>query len=158
MKKRKGFTLVEVVVSILISALVAMASFSIFTSSAVSERKSDKREIAGLAIKMAQETLKNYVTSDTSLTTPLAPSGGWRLRDHQGNLDSYAGWALQSGVVHNITNFLNREPFLTKLCNGNIANCSFTYTVSNINQGFGDGETQVGKQVVFTLTYPVQPR
>ena len=148
--------MVEVVVSVLITAIVAMATFSIFTSSMVSQKKSDKREIAGLAIKLVQENLKNYVTSDTSNSTVVGPNN-WRFCinfiDIGNQCDTYTGWALQSGVTHNITNILQSEPFLTKLCNRNIANCSFTYTITDSDCGFGWG-TNACKQVSFNLTYP----
>lgn len=150
MKKRKGFTLVEIIVSILISAMVAMSSFSIFTSTMTSQKKADKREISALAIRMVQEQLKSYVTADTAWTP--SPNASWRLCNHLGVCDTYAGWALQAGA-HNITNFLNTEPFLTKLCNGNIVNCSFTYTVTDLDCGFGTG-VNACKQVQFSLTYP----
>lgn len=152
MKKRSAFTLVEILVSILISALVAMAGFSIFTSSVAAHKKSDKRELAGLAIKMVQEELKNYVTSDISNTLITGPNARWSLCNHLGACDTFAGWALQEGN-HNITGFLNTEPFLSKLCDGNIANCSFTYTVTDINCGFGLG-TNACKRVQFSLNYP----
>lgn len=152
MKNRNAFTLVEILVSILISALVAMASFSIFTSSVTAHKKSDKKELAGLAIKMVQEELKNYVTSDTSNAVISGPNVSWRLCNHLGICDNFSGWALQQGN-HTITNFLNTEPFLSKLCDGNVANCSFTYTVTDINCGFGTG-VNACKRVQFTLNYP----
>lgn len=150
MKKRKAFSLVEIVVSVLISATVAMASFMIFTSTATSQKKANKKEIASLAIKMVQEQLKLYVTSD--LNWPFRPSSNWRLCNHQGQCDTYNGWALQAGD-HNITSFLATEPFLSGLCNGNISNCSFTYRVFDRNCGFGIGQNAC-KDVVFTLIYP----
>jgi type II secretory pathway pseudopilin PulG len=156
MKKRKGLTLVEVVVSVLITAMVTMATFSIFTSSMVSQKKSDKREISGLAIKMVQEALKNYVTSDTSGSLISAPQGTWQFCinfvDVGNQCDTYTGWALQAGN-HNITNILQSEPFKTKLCNGSVSNCSFTYTITDSDCGFGWG-LNACKQVSFTLNYP----
>jgi prepilin-type N-terminal cleavage/methylation domain-containing protein len=151
MKKRNAFTLVEIVVSILISAMVAMATFSIFTSTMTAQKKGDKKEIAALAIRMVQEQLKGYVTSDTNWS--YRPNASWRLCNHLGVCDSYTGWALQSGVTHNITNFLNTEPFFTKLCDKNISNCSFTYTIIDQNCGFGTG-LNACKQVNFNLVYP----
>lgn len=151
-KKRKAFSLVEIVVSVLISATVAMASFMIFTSTATSQRKANKKELASLAIKMIQEELKLYVTSDTSAWYPYKPNAQWRLCNHTGQCDTYNGWALQSGN-HNVTSFLGISPFLDGLCNGNLANCSFTYNVTDRNCGFGTG-LNACKDVVFTLTYP----
>jgi type II secretory pathway pseudopilin PulG len=155
MKKRKGVTLVEVVVAVLITSMVTMATFSIFTSSMVSQKKSDKREISGLAIKLVKENLKNYVTSDTSNSLIWGPYSSWRFRmdfvDVGAQYDSYGGWALQSGVTHNITAILQSEPFFTRLCNKNIANCTFTYIVGDQNCGFAGG---VCKHVYFNLIYP----
>jgi len=152
-KKRKGFTLVEIVVAVLISAMVAMATFSIFTSSAVGHKRSTKKEVAALAIRMVSEQLKDYVTSDNSTFLPQRPNNSWRLCNHLGQCDTYTGWALQSGT-HDITSFLNTEPFLTELCKGNLSNCSFRYVVSNFDCGFGNSETTACKQVSFNLSYP----
>ncbi|MCX7641403.1 MAG: type II secretion system GspH family protein [Elusimicrobiales bacterium] len=151
-KKRRAFSLVEIVVSVLISATVAMASFMIFTSTATSQRKANKKEIASLAIKMVQEQLKLYVTSDISAWYPHKPNASWRLCNHTGQCDTYNGWALQAGS-HNITSFLSVSPFVDMLCNGNISNCSFTYTVTDRDCGFGTGTTAC-KDVIFNLTYP----
>ncbi len=152
MKKRKAFSLVEIVVSVLISATVAMASFMIFTSTAASQKKASKKELVSLAIKMVQEQLKVYVSADTTSWFPYRPNSQWRLCNHLGQCDSYNGWALQAGS-HNITSFLNSEPFLSGICRGNISNCSFTYTVTDSNCGFGLGNAAC-KSVVFNLTYP----
>ncbi len=154
MKKRKAFTLVEIVIAVLISAMVAMASFSIFTSTMVSQKRSNKRELAAVVLRMVQESLKAYVTSDTdTIKWPYYPSANWRFCNHAGMCDTYNGWALQSGVSHNITSFLNTEPFLSQLCNGNISNCSFSYTVTDTNCGFGTGPGAC-KTVQFNLSYP----
>ncbi len=149
-KKRKGFSLVEIVVSVLISATVAMASFMIFTSTATSQKKASKKELASLAIKMVQEQLKVYVTSDTGFI--YRPHPQWRLCNSLGQCDNYAGWALQQGV-HNVTSFLSSEPFFTGLCNRDLSRCSFTYTVSDIDCGWGLG-TAACKSVTFNLSYP----
>jgi type II secretory pathway pseudopilin PulG len=153
MRKRKAIALVEVVIAILISAMVCMATFSIFTSATAGRKKSTKRELASLAIRMVSEQLKMYVTSDNSTFLPYRPNNSWRLCNHLGYCDTYTGWALQSGT-HNITSFLNTEPFLSGLCNKNLSNCSFTYTVANFNCGFGTTETTACKQVSFYLNYP----
>lgn len=153
-KKRKGFTLVEIVVAVLISAMVAMATFSIFTSSAVGHKRATKKELAALAIRMVSEQLKNYVTSDNSQFLPQRPNNSWRLCNHLNQCDTYNGWALQSGTHHDITSFLSTEPFLTELCKGNLSNCSFRYVVFNFDCGFGNSETTACKQVSFNLSYP----
>lgn len=149
-KKRESFTLVEIVVSVLISAMVAMASFMIFTSTATSQKKANKKELASLAIKMVQEQLKVYITSDL-LWSPN-PNSQWRLCNHTGQCDSYPGWALQQGN-HDITSFLSVPPFIDGLCNGDITKCKFTYKVMDRDCGFGSG-VNACKEVVFNLTYP----
>lgn len=148
-KKRKSTTLVEILVTTVIVAMVSMSAFSVFTTSFTAQKKSDKKEISSLAIKMVREKLKNYVTADLNWT--YRPDTSWRLCIN-GQCDSYTGWALQQGT-HNITQIINTEPFLSKLCNGNISNCSFTYTVTDIDCGMGTG-LRACKRVVFNLTYP----
>ena len=151
-KKRKGFTLVEIVVAVLISAMVAMATFSIFTSSAVGHKRANKKELAALAIRMVSEQLKNYVTSDNSQFLPHRPHPLWKLCKSPDQCDNN-GWALQRGP-HDVTFFLDTEPFLTELCEGNLSNCRFTYVVENFPCGFGDSDTTSCKEVKFNLSYP----
>ncbi|HNW45735.1 MAG TPA: prepilin-type N-terminal cleavage/methylation domain-containing protein, partial [Elusimicrobiales bacterium] len=62
-RKRKGQTLVEVVVATMVAATVATAIFSVVLSSQVSTVRSDKREAAAMVIKAAQEQLKVYVSA-----------------------------------------------------------------------------------------------
>jgi type II secretory pathway pseudopilin PulG len=149
MKNRKAITLVEVLVSTVIVAMVTFSSFSVFTTSFSSQKKSDKKEVATLAMKMVREKLKNFVTADKNWS--LRPNSNWRLCIGS-RCDAYNGWALEAGT-HDIIQLINTEPFITKLCDGNISNCSFSYTVSDIDCGLGTGQNAC-KNVVFNLKYP----
>ena len=160
MKNKKGTTLLEVTVALLIAAITSMAVFSISTSSTVSLIKSDKKELAAMAIKMAQERLKFYVTADTATWT--GPNN-WALQYDTSTLNS---WALANGT-HSIGQWLNGNDgkcnsytnSFVNLCRDSSGNCScvFNYTVSLGNNGsgcgFGGGSFDC-KKVVFDLRYP----
>ena len=155
MLKRKGQTLIEVMIAAMISAMTAAAIFSVVLSGSTSGVRSDKREAAAMAIKQAQETLKMYVSekpeeviaasgilyapcSVTIAPCPAANRGRWVA-------DTSNTWALQTGV----------HPLNKTLLLGNtpISNASvFSYTVFPEPCG-----SFTCKRVVFTLNYPDDP-
>ncbi len=153
MKKRSGTTLIEVTVAILIAAMTSISVFSVVTSSNVSHARADKRELAAAAVRMAQDRLKAYVTSDTSNAFIVGPNN-WRLPG-----DTSGNWALRGGN-HDISSWLNNNSHFDRLCRNasGVASCSFTYRVTNVDCGFGNGSvpdfTYSCKTVDFTLIYP----
>jgi len=150
MKFKKGTTLIEVTAALLIAAMTTVAIFSVVLSTSVSNKKADRKEVAAMAIKMAQERLKAYVTSDISnsfLINRPGDMGGWHLPG-----DSNTGWALAQGN-HNITSWLS-NPNFAELQGG-----SFTYNVVNRNcLGFPlrwqINDFNTCKTVTFTLNFP----
>ncbi|GAB4031969.1 MAG: hypothetical protein Fur0012_09940 [Elusimicrobiota bacterium] len=150
MKRRNGTTLIEVTAAILIAAMTSMAVFSVITSSTVSHVKSDKKEFSAAAVRMAQDRLKAYVTSDLTNTVISGPTANWHI-----NGDTNAGWALAAGN-HNISSWLNNDTNFDKLCKNSagVSSCQFTYRVTDRNCGFGAATNSSCKQVVFTLIYP----
>lgn len=155
MRSRKGTTLIEVTTAILIAAMTSMAVFSVVTSSNVSHARADKKELAAAAIRMAQDRLKSYVTSDISNSFIVGPNN-WRLPgDMNGN------WALSAvGGSHDISSWLNNNSHFDRLCRNSsgVSVCSLTYRVTNSDCGYGNGSaphfTYACKTVDFTLTYP----
>ena len=140
MAKRKGQTLVEVVVATMVAAMTATAVFSVVLSSQVSGVRSDKREAAAMAMKAAQEQLKVFVTAVPN-EIAFSPSAGGHW-----SIDTNGGWALQSGA-HNVSHLLDHMPQLP--------GATLTYTVNNVNCGFGmNTETTSCKLVRFSITYP----
>ena len=128
--------MIEVVIATMIAALTTVAVFSVTLTSVVSQKKADRKENAAMVLRQAQQTLKTYVTVDPSdvLHSPNA-GGTW--------LDGT--WAL-SGGVHDITSLMPPDLCATGAC-------SFTYTVTNIDCGFGTGKNSC-KSVKFDMTYP----
>lgn len=150
MKERNGTTLIEVTAAILIAAMTSMAVFSVITSSTVSHVKSDKKEFAAAATRMAQDRLKAYVTSDLTNAVITGPTANWHI-----NGDTNGNWALAAGN-HDISSWLNADSNFDKLCKNaaGVSSCQFTYRVTDRNCGLGAAATSACKQVVFTLTYP----
>ncbi len=137
--KRPGQTLIEVVIATLIGAMTTIAVFSVILSSFVSQKKADKKEIAAMVLKQAQQTLQTFVSADPNTQilpgVYLAPNPGGRWLD--------AGWALAAGS-HNISSLMPAD-----LC---ATTCSFVYVVTDRNCGFGIG-TNACKAVKFDMTY-----
>ncbi|HAH30924.1 MAG TPA: hypothetical protein DCL44_01270 [Elusimicrobia bacterium] len=171
-QKRQGQTLIEVCVATIIAATVTMGVFSVVLSGFASQKKADKREMAGLMLKQAQETLKSYVSADptnsnfTSGTVPLvtspgspgSPIGHWPAE--QGNTTWALAGALPPGRIHIITPLLIGTPLADAVTG--LPAPSFKYTVTNVNcLRIGSGiyasvpinDSNQCKVVVFELIY-----
>ncbi len=98
-RRSNGFTLVEVCVSALIVAIGATALFAVALSTRRTLAVSPTREQMSQYSRLLLETLKTYVTSDTSNSTG-APNPGagnpWQLCAG----DAGNAWALSAGA-HN---------------------------------------------------------
>ncbi len=132
----------------IVAAMTTTAMFSVMLSGFTSQAKADKREAAAMVLKLAQETLKSYVSSvpTEGLYEPTGPGGVGRwASDLSGN------WALADGL-HTITPLLQG----TVLQPGG----TLTYTVtSSPCLGAGIAGTAPNnelscKTVNFSLVYP----
>lgn len=94
-RRRNGFTLVEVCVSAMIVAIGATALFAVALSTRRTIAVSPIREQMHQYSRLLLETLKTYVTPDTSNNLG-APNGSWALCAG----DTGQSWALGSGT-HN---------------------------------------------------------
>lgn len=72
--KSAGFTLVEVIVAVMITAIAVTAIFSVIASNMVSERKIDTSEEVAMILSTAQEKLKPYVLANTNVGAESNPS------------------------------------------------------------------------------------
>ncbi|MFA6433895.1 MAG: hypothetical protein WCW52_04300 [Elusimicrobiales bacterium] len=139
-KKRPAQTLIEVVVATMIAGLTTVAVFSVVLSSFVSQKKSDRKELAAMTLKRAQQTLQAYVSAvPAEGAYSVAAGGHWPA-------DAYGGWALAQGA-HNIVSLMPAA-----LCPPGA--CTFVYTVTDVNCGFGIATANACKTVVFNMTYP----
>ena len=160
---RKGQTLVEVVVAVMISAATTMAVFSVIVSSFASQKKADKREAAGFMLMQAHETLRNYVSAwphHEPKYSPCAPPllcGVWPA-------DASGLWALEGGsYAHDVTSLLANTILAQATLPSPAPTPSLTYTVTdddclNTVKNLGtppNGQNQC-KKVVFTLVYQDQ--
>ncbi len=139
-KVKKGFALVEVIMATIIIAITTTAVYSVVLSSFVSGQKADKREVAAMLLKKAQNALQTYVAVENSnnvYTLPGGPSGRWAA-------DSSGRWALAAGN-HDISSLLLNTP---------LKGGTFIYRVTNFNCGMGTSDRLACKRVRFTLTYP----
>ncbi|MCX5793952.1 MAG: prepilin-type N-terminal cleavage/methylation domain-containing protein [Elusimicrobia bacterium] len=109
MKVRQGYTLVEVVVAMLLSAVMITAIFTLALSSKRTGLNSDRRQAANVASQSVVKLLANYVTADptASIDGPNAAANGsgaasWRLDGPNYKDSAGAVWALWPGS-HTIT-------------------------------------------------------
>lgn len=120
MRASKGFTLIEVIVSVLITAVMVSSVFSISLTSKTSNVKADHTLIAAQASRALATTLQGYVAADPlaskftcaaegqgCVTGPsragLAPAQSWSLA-----WDTNAGvYALNPGT-HTLQGYLPR--------------------------------------------------
>lgn len=143
MKARKGQTLVEVVVAIMISAMTATAVFSVVISSQYSNVKADKREAAAIALKAAAEYLKPYVSAVPG-ETAYVPNSGY--------LPGENVWALSPGT-HNMNFIFDSMPQLK----GKSTSPTMSYLVTPENctgtMGAPPNFASACRKVVFTMTF-----
>ncbi len=157
--KRSGQTLIEVAVATMISAITSVAVFSVILSSFVSEQKADKKELAAMLLKDAQQTLQAFVSAVPSEAAYTINAGGLWAADTSGR------WALYGlpdpGFRHDISSLMNGtalqvNPSVNCVWTGN---CSFTYVVIDspsancINGILGAGTNNACKTVVFSLIF-----
>lgn len=124
---RAGFTLVEVVIAVLVSAMMVTAFFSVALTTRVNAGRTDHKQVATQEAKRVLELLRNYVTD------PEGVSGGWLALPGNGQLpgDQCGCYALQAGV-HNVTSLLD-PAFVASVDPVNPP--TMTYTVSNPGSG-----------------------
>lgn len=137
----------------LITAMTTASVFSVVLSSFVSHERADKRELAGIMVKQAKQTLMSYVSAvpGESEYVPGSPAGHWPA-------SSTAGWSLRgsggAGVRHDISSLLNgtelQVPGVTCAWG---ADCFFVYSVINHDCGMGAGDTVACKEVRFEMRY-----
>ncbi|MBI3553304.1 MAG: type II secretion system protein [Elusimicrobia bacterium] len=156
MKKagRSGYTLLEVIISMMLTAILCSAVFSIAITAQQSSNKIDRRVIANQCQRHLSEMLANYVSGDYSATNdriagPTSTTPGvasWYINGATGEdgrviVDSCGACYALSPGVHTLTNFLpgwfEVQPFNgaisytitnTALTNGNQPNVSISVT------------------------------
>lgn len=124
----RGSTLIEVVISILIVAVVTMSVFSVALVGRQSKGRATRRAAAAFAQRRLLEELKNYITADIeAVPGPGAFPNGWGLPgDHCGC------WALTAG-----THRLDADVWLPQLA-GRPYNGVISYLVTTEAVSVGD--------------------
>ena len=145
--KRPGQTLIEVAIATMIAAMTTVAVFSVALSSFVSQKKSDKKELAAMMLKEAQQTLQTFVSAVPGDVNYSPNAGGWWQADSLN-----PAWALSAGM-HDISSLmpidLRTDPVVPCVAGGS---CYFVYTVTDADCGFGGGNNAC-KTVSFDMNY-----
>lgn len=74
MRRQEGYTLLEVIISILLTAITVSSVFSIALSSKRSSAKADNKLAASEASRQLAATLKSFVTGDYATSQLLGPN------------------------------------------------------------------------------------
>ena len=156
LNSRKGFTLVETLVAVLLIAIVVTSVFSLALTSKGASVKTGRREQALFYTRKAMEKLKAYVTGDQD----FAAAGPNRARDQSKPWampeDACGGcggagqcWALDPNCTHDLTQLLPQ-----KLRDAPVT-MTLGYVVTNDPAGCVDrvGPTPCRKQVRFTVNW-----
>lgn len=129
-----GYTLVEVVIAMLLTAIMVTSVFSVSLTAKQGGGKGGRKLLASQGAKQIANQLRNFVTGDTSVSLANPPGsafGGWGLTGVGGITDNCPGggtscWALQNGT-HTLTGVLpaafEAAPF----------NARVSYYVTNTN-------------------------
>lgn len=104
--RQSGYTLVEIMVSILLTAIMVSAVFSVAVTTRAGGGKADRKLLGSQASKALTSALKGYVTQDTN--TPVtgipgpnfrnAGAATWSLQDTVQTDSQGAVYALAAGV------------------------------------------------------------
>ncbi|MDE2509758.1 MAG: prepilin-type N-terminal cleavage/methylation domain-containing protein [Elusimicrobia bacterium] len=85
MRREQGSSLVEVVISILLMAMLAVPIMSVAMSGHMAAGRAARRVAAAAAVRRISEHLKAYVTADRTLVRgPGDGDDGWHLPGDQG--------------------------------------------------------------------------
>jgi len=106
MRGQDGYTLLEVVVSILLTAVMVAAIMSVALSSKRGSVKNDRKIIANEAGRQLAARLRGYVTADAAQSTVPGPgvgAGGWKL---PGDSQSYALSCADHSLDNSASNLL----------------------------------------------------
>lgn len=119
-RARRGYTLVETLVAVMLVSVVVTSVFSMVLTAKIGTKKTGRRAEAMYYARQYMEMLKAYVTADT---TAVGPTAGWVLPG-----DPCGCYALQNGV-HTMTTNLPAS-FTAPPVNGQLS-----YTVSDVPCG-----------------------
>lgn len=104
-RRRRGATLTEVVIAVLLLALATTGLLGALYSSVLGQRSGEARFRTAALARELHEELKNFVTADLAVThgAPGAPS--WHLPGDlcAGCAGGASCWALASGCTHDVT-------------------------------------------------------
>jgi len=140
MKKRKGQSLIEVTVAVLISAVTATGIFSVILSTKYSHARADSKDSAAIVFRAAQEYLKPYVSVaayDTAYVSSFLQNQ---------NIYGENFWALADGH-HNMDFILVNMPQFTG------ASLSYDVSTANCNSSSNIAALEC-RNVVFNLSIP----
>ncbi len=140
--KNGGFTLVEVVIAMLLTAIIVSGVFSLALTIRSGNVQTDRKLIADQYARQLTSMLKSYVTADctgnpaTTAMAPLNASGvhSWSLSNVEGPggliSDSCGAscYALESGY-HVLTNFIPPAASNAELNSGSPYNAKICYNV-----------------------------
>ncbi|MHB2025275.1 MAG: PilW family protein [Elusimicrobiota bacterium] len=174
MINRGGYTLVEVIIALLLTAVIVSAVFSLALTIKAGHVKIDRHLMAQQSSRELTSVLKSYVTADCSAATIngiSAPNGSWSLTGipgvHSNPVSDSCGscYALAPGH-HVLSNYipsrLSQAPYNGKICyDVNYAGaCSIDPTCTNTSVAAApcQSASPAGPPSVCVNVYWVEPK
>lgn len=151
-RRRRGQTLIEVTMATMIAAITTTAVFSVVLSSFVSDNRADKRAAAAAAMRLAQESLKGFVSVEpyNASYSPTSSRGVGRWSADTSNV-----WALRDGR-HTIDSVV-QQPNSPLAPAGATAPQMYydvqSYDCLGTGMGAAPDFPRACKRVTFTITY-----
>lgn len=125
LKSKKGLSLLEGLIALMLLALVATGAFTVLLSTSRKTSEPDIREEMALAVEKAQQMLQIYVYPDTDFDDLKTDIGSHTVNFAQGLCGTETeGAALTLGGTHDIS------CLLPPVCDE--ANSSFVYKVTEV--------------------------
>jgi type II secretory pathway pseudopilin PulG len=95
LRRRDGYTIIEVIVSIMLTAVMVSAVFSVALTTKTGGGKADRKLLAGQAERSLTAALRSYVTADTANTAIPGPNAA----ANTGGATGAAGWSIHTAAV-----------------------------------------------------------
>ena len=98
---RSGYTLIEVVIAILLTAVIVTSVFSVSLTSKTSDVKAERKLKGAVGTRQVSSLLRNYVTGDLGVALGPGDAGGWSMTVPSKGIEDHAWNGTTCGGARN---------------------------------------------------------